>query len=289
MAGNKTGHGWKYRMVNGLAASVLFHLLILVLLGGAAMHLHQDQASETVYDVALMGTADIESVQAPGSSAHSAAQDQMHPPKQHEPSGKMPPSETPAAKPSASAAENDSVKEHSDEKRKQVAEDTGTGNARMSTGDATASTGDASASTGDATASTGDVSASAGDATAGTEDASASAGDATTSTGDAGTGIPPASDDIEAPAVPPRVLSSRAPEYPPSAQSRGTEGAVVIRFLLDKTGSVDDMEIVESSGSNALDRAARNAAAGFSFSPGLDSYGRPVRCYVYQTFTFRLE
>lgn len=275
MAGNKTGHSWKYRMVNGLAASVLFHLLILVLLGGAAMHLHQDQAPETVYDVALMGTADIEPVQAPAPSAHSAAQDQMHPPKQHEPSGKMPPSETPAAKPSASAAENDSVKEHSDEKRKQVAEDTGTGNARMSTGDATASTGD--------------VSASAGDATAGTENASASAGDATTSTGDAGTGIPPASDDIEAPAVPPRVLSSRAPEYPPSAQSRGTEGAVVIRFLLDKTGSVDDMEIVESSGSNALDRAARNAAAGFSFSPGLDSYGRPVRCYVYQTFTFRLE
>ncbi len=235
---------------------------------------HQNQTPETVYDVAWMGAADIEPDQAPSSPAHSGTRSQKQPPKQHDISEKMPPEEsssqpsaTPAAKPSASVAETDNVKEHAGEKRKQVAEDTG---ARMGTGDAAVSAGDTTAN-----ANTGDASAGAGDASASAEDA--------------GNGIPPVSDAIEAPAVPPRVLSSRAPEYPSSAQNRGTEGTVVIRFLLDKEGSVDDMEIVESSGSNALDRAARNAAAGFSFSPGLDGYGRPVRCYVYQTFTFRLK
>lgn len=102
-------------------------------------------------------------------------------------------------------------------------------------------------------------------------------------------GIPPASDGIEAPVVPPGVLTSRMPDYPSSARSKGVEGVAIVRFLLDKEGYVDTAEIVESSGSEALDGAALKAAEGFRFKPGLDGYGRAVRCYVYIPFAFRLR
>ena len=100
--------------------------------------------------------------------------------------------------------------------------------------------------------------------------------------------IGPASDAIQAPAVPPRVTRSRMPSYPNDARSKGITGTAVVRFLVGKGGQVESVILARSSGNGSLDQAALSAAGGFRFKPGLDSYGRPIRCYAYQPFAFRL-
>ncbi len=104
-----------------------------------------------------------------------------------------------------------------------------------------------------------------------------------------GIGSGNADEGIQKPAVAPRVTRSGRVVYPDSARRAGIEGTPVIRFLVGKAGNVEDFSLVRSSGSNDLDRAAMNAAAGFRFSPGMDQYGRPIRCYAYQGITFRLR
>lgn len=103
-----------------------------------------------------------------------------------------------------------------------------------------------------------------------------------------GEGIGPAGDAIQAPAVPPRVTRSRMPSYPETCRKSGITGTTVVRFLVGKNGGVESVILARSSGNASLDQAALNAAGGFRFKPGLDGYGRPIRCYAYQPFAFRL-
>ena len=103
-----------------------------------------------------------------------------------------------------------------------------------------------------------------------------------------GEGIGPAGDAIQAPAVPPRVTRSRMPSYPEACRKSGITGTAVVRFLVGKNGGVESVILARSSGNASLDQAALNAAGGFRFKPGLDGYGRPIRCYAYQPFAFRL-
>ena len=102
-----------------------------------------------------------------------------------------------------------------------------------------------------------------------------------------GAGQGPAGNAIQAPAVPPRVTRSRMPVYPSAEQQKGIKGQVVVRFLVGKDGGVESFSLARSSGNNALDQAALKAAGGFRFRPGLDGYGRPIRCYAYQPFAFQ--
>ena len=103
-----------------------------------------------------------------------------------------------------------------------------------------------------------------------------------------GEGIGPAGDAIQAPAVPPRVTRSRMPSYPETCRKSGITGTAVVRFLVGKSGGVESVILARSSGNASLDQAALSAAGGFRFKPGLDGYGRPIRCYAYQPFAFRL-
>ena len=103
-----------------------------------------------------------------------------------------------------------------------------------------------------------------------------------------GDGIGPAGDAIQAPAVPPRVTRSRMPSYPEACRKSGITGTAVVRFLVGKSGGVESVILARSSGNASLDQAALSAAGGFRFKPGLDGYGRPIRCYAYQPFAFRL-
>ena len=257
--GEKTGNDQRDRAAKGLAVSVLLHLLFLVLLGVTALRLEQRRPPDIIYDVALIGK--------PGSSAPAPDAAPAVPTTVQ----KRPAEHTPPPEPDDIIEEKEQVKEPTPEPVPQPQPQQET----VQTPSApTAAPPSPATGTGD-----GGIGEGVGDKE------QAGKGDG----GGNGDGIPAASDSIESPTVPPSVLSSRAPEYPRSAQSRGTEGTVVVRFLLAKDGGVDDVEIVESSGSAALDRAAMEAAEGFTFSPGLDSYGRPVRCYVYQSFTFQLR
>lgn len=47
-----------------------------------------------------------------------------------------------------------------------------------------------------------------------------------------------------------------AKRYPKAARTMGVEGTVVVRFKLEPSGQVEEVEVAESSGSRILDRAS---------------------------------
>ncbi len=55
--------------------------------------------------------------------------------------------------------------------------------------------------------------------------------------------------------------------YPRRAQSRGIEGFVVVEFIVTKTGSVKDAQVVKAQPEGVFDRAALDAVAKFKYKP----------------------
>lgn len=85
-----------------------------------------------------------------------------------------------------------------------------------------------------------------------------------------------------------RDPSSAAPIYPADLESRGIEGHVIIRFVVDSTGRVDvtTMLTVEATHA-AFDRAVREALPLMRFRPAMVGT-RPVRQLAEQLFKFEI-
>jgi bla regulator protein blaR1 len=66
-----------------------------------------------------------------------------------------------------------------------------------------------------------------------------------------------------------------APVYPARALARGLEGYVVLRFSINETGSVESVEVADSS-SSLFEEAAIESALKFKYRPRLEN-GSPVR------------
>ena len=64
-----------------------------------------------------------------------------------------------------------------------------------------------------------------------------------------------------------RYSETPKPVYPESARSEGREGRVLLRVLVDDQGRTKRVEVNESSGSEALDRAAAEAIKRWRFIP----------------------
>ncbi|MEO6364980.1 MAG: energy transducer TonB [Luteimonas sp.] len=64
-----------------------------------------------------------------------------------------------------------------------------------------------------------------------------------------------------------RPLSNPKPAYPVDAQRRGETGTVILRVNVAADGSAGDIDFVQRSGSQALDRAAQQAVRKWTFSP----------------------
>lgn len=94
---------------------------------------------------------------------------------------------------------------------------------------------------------------------------------------------------IAAPTVPPRIKRYSEPAYPSSVKSAGITGTVRLRVLIDKNGNPEAVSVNSSSGNAQLDQSALNTAYKWRFTPGLDSYGKPVRCYAYIPVRFTLK
>lgn len=92
-----------------------------------------------------------------------------------------------------------------------------------------------------------------------------------------------------APAVPPRIIKSYQPAYPSAERNAGIEGTVVIRFLIDQNGNVEDVTLINSSGNANLDNAAVSAGYKWRFSPAKNNGGSPVRCYASIPITFKIR
>jgi len=96
---------------------------------------------------------------------------------------------------------------------------------------------------------------------------------------------PYSQDDVDRPA---RRSGGQLPAYPLWARRRGIEGAVVLRFTVDATGAVGDVEIVSTRGSVRFGDLSARSARGWTFEPAMKS-GHPVAVRCEQTITFRLE
>jgi protein TonB len=82
-------------------------------------------------------------------------------------------------------------------------------------------------------------------------------------------------------------LAQAQPVYPRAALRRGDEGVVVLSVDVGRDGTVLRVEVTQSSGHGALDRAAVRAAKKWRFRPALDN-GRPVAARYVRTVRFKL-
>jgi protein TonB len=86
----------------------------------------------------------------------------------------------------------------------------------------------------------------------------------------------------------PVVTSRVPPTYPYRARRRGIEGAVTVRFLVDRRGEVQGLTIVDSRPPGVFDQAVRDTVTRWRFRPGLKD-GEAVETWVQTTIRFRLE
>ncbi len=87
---------------------------------------------------------------------------------------------------------------------------------------------------------------------------------------------------------PPRVLSRRLPRFPAEQEAEGTEGYVVLRILIDRSGQVAAVRVVSAQPPGVFDEAAKDAIRGWRFQPARDG-GRPVPVWARQTLRFELR
>ena len=77
--------------------------------------------------------------------------------------------------------------------------------------------------------------------------------------------------------------------YPRISQENGSQGRSFIRFVVNSDGSIQDVEVVKSSGDIYLDKeAVRVVEAMPKWKPGRQS-GKPVRVYFTLPVNFRLQ
>ncbi len=85
----------------------------------------------------------------------------------------------------------------------------------------------------------------------------------------------------------PRVLINPAPEYPSDALVRRLSGVVLLRVVVDASGTVTDVRVVRSSGVPSLDQSALDAVRRWQFLPARDPATRPRRVNVPVEFVLR--
>lgn len=85
----------------------------------------------------------------------------------------------------------------------------------------------------------------------------------------------------------PEIRSEVRVPYPPDSKRKGIQGAVVMDLLIDETGKVRDVTLVEGP-DRELSRAAMTAARGFQFSPARIQ-NKSVAVRIRYTYRFVLE
>jgi periplasmic protein TonB len=84
------------------------------------------------------------------------------------------------------------------------------------------------------------------------------------------------------------VLNRIPPVYPMRAKRRGIEGWVKVKLMVDETGSVSRVTILEAEPPDIFEKAVRRSAGKWRFKPGTVG-GMPVKTWVETTIKFELE
>ena len=87
---------------------------------------------------------------------------------------------------------------------------------------------------------------------------------------------------------PPVFLVRENPQYPAEALSEGRQGKVVVKVFISAQGKVESAQILESSGSSILDKAAELAASSSQFNPAERDH-QPVSAEATATYRFELR
>ncbi len=87
---------------------------------------------------------------------------------------------------------------------------------------------------------------------------------------------------------PPRVERNPPPLYPATAVDQGWEGITTLRIHIAKDGTVEAVEVLQSSGHSVLDAAAVRAVRKWRFSPAMRD-GKPVPIHVRLKIRFSLD
>ncbi len=98
----------------------------------------------------------------------------------------------------------------------------------------------------------------------------------------------PSPDEFVPVEIMPEMIYQHTPEYPRLAKQAGITGVVWVKALVDKEGNVRKAMVGKSSGTQALDESAVNAAEHNRFKPGIQN-GRPVNVWVTYKVTFTLD
>jgi protein TonB len=86
----------------------------------------------------------------------------------------------------------------------------------------------------------------------------------------------------------PWIISSPAPEYPRQARRNGWIGRVSVHVLITEKGTVQQTEIISSSGHTELDEAALTALRKWTFHPAQKD-GHLIAAWVVVPVLFRLD
>jgi protein TonB len=86
---------------------------------------------------------------------------------------------------------------------------------------------------------------------------------------------------------PPQVLAGPLPRYPAELETRQVEGVVVLKMLIDATGSVSSVQVLHSEPPGLFEEAATRAAQRWRFRPA-EHQGTRVPVWVRQTLRFTL-
>ena len=86
----------------------------------------------------------------------------------------------------------------------------------------------------------------------------------------------------------PTFITQVKPVYPEEVKKAGIEGSVLVKSFINTSGSVTEVEIIETSGNDLLDKAAVEAAQKCKFKPAIKD-GRPVAIWVAYKINFKLE
>ena len=85
----------------------------------------------------------------------------------------------------------------------------------------------------------------------------------------------------------PELKSEVRVPYPPDARKRGIQGAVIMNLLIDDSGKVREVSLIEGLHAD-LNAAAMAAAKGFQFSPAMIQK-KPVAVRIRYIYRFVLE
>jgi len=91
--------------------------------------------------------------------------------------------------------------------------------------------------------------------------------------------------EIDQPLIP---IAQAQPLYPIHAQRSGIEGEVKIRFLVNETGRVENVEIIQAIPGHVFDQSVIKCVSNWRFKPGTVK-GIPVNTLIETTIRFELK